>query len=429
MATHTSTIQEQRWWSQQAKFTGMNGNFVAFLGEILKEMDAQKRKLRETSRAYKVIERSFRYIELIYNRSLSTAKDIQGCIKVQEYREIIRKIPLPAKPGFEKSKKPKIKVTRINDEGKEYEVDIDSDLEDEIPTDVPGFPKGWFVSEGEREVSQYIKNVLESAVCGAALEVILMQGLSRDRNGFDTIEKLAEVFGRNAAHIAMLPMQFEWGNPERTLAQDWTEYKLQLDGSEYLRLHSNNEPLMVNSAMTGFEKYQNSFRLIDHIRTSEGENASWVKFKKAVDRFLGDSHRYQFQRAIMNNDNGLAAMTTAAVTIPEDGEYINYVHNQFKSKGSKKKGKGKGKNKNKPANKNPSTHPSDLAAKPKNEKNKNSVDKKCAWCGDKSHFSHQCKSHGDGKWDEKQCNRCKGYGHPQAACINPAKKDKAPKQT
>ena len=50
--------------------------------------------------------------------------------------------------------------------------------------------------------------------------------------------------------------------------------------------------------------------------------------------------------------------------------------------------------------------------------------KSCAWCGENSHQTDKCETFGNGKWDKKQCNRCKGYGHPQEMCVTPIKKNR-----
>ena len=150
-----------------------------------------ERKHREGTREHKIIERSAKYIDLIYSLSLSSKKDIENCQQTQEFREIIRRCPLPVKKGNEH--KTTIKVKRRNAAGVEYDADINSDYEKEIPKSIPGFPKGWFVDESEREVSDYIKFMVESALAGPALEAVSNIGLARDRNGFEVIEKLADV--------------------------------------------------------------------------------------------------------------------------------------------------------------------------------------------------------------------------------------------
>ena len=48
--------------------------------------------------------------------------------------------------------------------------------------------------------------------------------------------------------------------------------------------------------------------------------------------------------------------------------------------------------------------------------------KKCAWCGETKHATHECTNFGKGKWAGKQCNKCKGYNHPPAVCPNPGTK-------
>ena len=50
--------------------------------------------------------------------------------------------------------------------------------------------------------------------------------------------------------------------------------------------------------------------------------------------------------------------------------------------------------------------------------------RQCAWCGDTSHKYWNCNTHGNGKWKNRQCNRCLGTGHPSEVCSNPRKEKK-----
>ncbi len=74
MSCHTNATQAERFWPHAEKFNGLNGNIIAFLGEIIKEMKNQKKKLRENSRQYKIVERSTKYIDFIYSLTLSSKK-------------------------------------------------------------------------------------------------------------------------------------------------------------------------------------------------------------------------------------------------------------------------------------------------------------------------------------------------------------------
>ena len=86
---------------------------------------------------------------------------------------------------------------------------ITSEIEEPIDEDKPGsWPQGWLGNKDEREVGQYLLKVVEASICEHALQVIVAMGNPKDRNGFMAIERLADVYGRNAAHIALLPQLF-----------------------------------------------------------------------------------------------------------------------------------------------------------------------------------------------------------------------------
>ena len=237
----------------------------------------------------------------------------------------------------------------------------------------------------------------------------------------------------------MLPILFEWG--KSNIQADWSEYKTQLLTSQYLKLHPSNEQTMVMSATTGFLKYHHHNRLLDHLRVDVGENPTWEAFQKSVDKFIGDTHRSQFQQAIIRNDNGIASMSAACIGMEKIA--INAVQNQFKALNPKavaKTNKGKGKNNStqnkekakgstdpKPKSKGKgkgTEKPTPSKKSEKSEKTGKEIAKKepCAWCSSEAHKTFQCVKRGDGKWENKQCNICKGFGHPRKACPNFVKK-------
>ena len=266
MSSHTTRAQEQQFWSQPEKYNGLNGNFLAFLCEVLKEFERQMGRLNEKSRMFKIIERAQKYIQTIYIHNLSSAEEIRNNKDIQGLRTIIKYVPLPIR---EDKNKRSVTMTRINPEtGAQETYELDSDYECGLTPDVTGWPKGWCDTVQERFVSNYIKNVFDAAITGAAMEVVSNMGMSRDRTGFDTVERLAEVYGRNAAHISMIPNNFVWG--KNSLVQDWYNYKHKIESTEYLRLHSSNEPMVVHLANKGFDNYSNSFRILDHTRSSVG---------------------------------------------------------------------------------------------------------------------------------------------------------------
>ena len=409
---HSSVAQANRYWSLGEKYTGHNGHFLTYLNELIKEVEFQMNNKKENSRSYEIRKRTFTYLSLIQKNKLSSAAKIRDNEEMKLVRAQIKQIPLPGNTGEQ---------TTINVlEGEQL-----------VPRQVIPFNFQTNFSQGlenthEHEVSHYLKLVIDAGCAGQAAEVIQSMGTYNDRTGFATIERLADVFGREAGHLTLLPTTFEWGT--KNLCLDWSNFKLLIQTHDYLSLHPGCEKLVVESAKVGFESYNDSHRVLDYVRTQLGDNPSWQNFIEKVDKFLGDTFRDQFERALTSNQIGTGALNTFTVTQKtEDIDQINKVGYGFdflpkKSKGTPNnnpKGKGKGKK-----NVNDQGKSSKQQPKAKQE----AVEKKtkaCAWCQSREHATFQCKTYGDGKWDKKSCNRCKGTGHPQEACANPPKAKKS----
>ena len=176
------------------------------------------------------------YITTIYRQK----KEISENEKIIRFRKAIREIPLP-KPTTSSTKEITVKVKVQDDFGNEVEIDqtetVTSDIEEPVEMDKPGsWPKGWLPNKDEREVGQYLLKVVEASICQDAKDVATAMGNPKDRNGFMAIERLADVFGRNASHISMMPQLFTWGTGVN-LASDWNNYKTMLDSSQYAKLH------------------------------------------------------------------------------------------------------------------------------------------------------------------------------------------------
>ena len=163
-----------------------------------------------------------------------------------------------------------------------------------------------------RRVGEYIQNLLEASLAGQPLEVIQITNHERCRNGFVSLCRLADVYGRGLEQDAMGPTNFRWGISK--LHKDWAQYKIMIEGSGYLRQYEGFDPIVCGSARRGFTKYNDHKRLTDWLRTVVDEhNPQWDPFKNAVDKFLGDIHRTEYNEAAINNHNGLMAMDTSAV--------------------------------------------------------------------------------------------------------------------
>ena len=448
---HTNEEQNVRYWPHHEKFDGLNGNFMAFIYEVIKQISYTKEMAKEGSRNHKIQERAMKYLQIIYNWNLASLSELQNDPRILKYRQAIREIPLPNPRRAPGSKKIVEQRQVLQEDGSmnvvNVEVELTSDIEEPIEECKPGsWPKGWLPNKDEREVAMYLLKVLEGAITGPALEVIVSMGNPKDRNGFMVLERLAEVYGRTAAHIAMMPQMFTWGQAE-TLAHDWVNYKMMLETSQYHKLHPGNDAIMVQSALAGFMKYQHYHRLHDHLRVQCGDDATWDVFRDHVDRFIGDVHKNAFQQSILKNERGVAVMTAANILSSPTG--INHVHNSFRpikpvkkidkmdvdstGDGVKKPKNDQKINNNKKLNvktnsQTGTSSPSSANANGKWKKKEKTTPienkkgaRQCAWCGDTSHKYWNCTTYGNGKWKDRTCNRCEGRGHPSEACCNPPK--------
>merc|ERR1711989_52180 len=240
-------------------------------------------------------------------------------------RWMIRTHPLPEHQD-KKKKKYIPEIEKVNIDGKLYDVPTSFNFGTTYCGDLKTL--------NEQEVSHYLKLVIDAGCANEAHGVIETMGQYSQRTGFATIERLADVYGRRSGNIATLPTEFPWA--QKNLHLDWSEYKLQIITHNYLELHAGCEQLVVACAKRGFDKYQDSHRLLDYIRTTLGDEPSWSKLVETVDRFLGDSHRQIFERNVLYNNVGTSK--TNAVLSSEDIYHVNKVGFEFlpKDKGKKK---------------------------------------------------------------------------------------------
>ena len=77
VALHTNQAQGQRYWPHMEKFNGLNGNSLAFIYELTKQIRWAKENPREGARTWEVQERTIKYLALIYNYNLASERRLQ----------------------------------------------------------------------------------------------------------------------------------------------------------------------------------------------------------------------------------------------------------------------------------------------------------------------------------------------------------------
>ena len=109
LGLHTNQTQGQRYWPHMEKFNGFNGNFLAFIYELIKQIGWTKENSKEGTRTWKIQERAIKYLTLLYNYNLASKKEILESEHVQRYRHAIRTIPLPVT-----TKSPDVKLEEVD---------------------------------------------------------------------------------------------------------------------------------------------------------------------------------------------------------------------------------------------------------------------------------------------------------------------------
>ena len=234
----STPLQQARYWQRPEKFTGLNGTWLGYVNELIKETKYQLENTKEQTMVYKVRERAMKFLQLIYNLRIQDRYDFANNERLLDYVKIISAKPLMKKRA-RNPQDPNASTT---------EVDTDIEVHDE---DEPG--DHWIRDKPFRLVAEYLQNIVESSTDGPAHDVLQNLGFDRDRNGYQSLKRLCEVFGRSAQHTACIPQNFIWGT--NSLHSDWARYKNIIDGGLYLATHTTNGPIVVSCAKNGFLAY------------------------------------------------------------------------------------------------------------------------------------------------------------------------------
>ena len=74
LGLHTNQTQGQRYWPHMEKFNGFNGNFLAFIYELIKQIGWTKENSKEGTRTWEIQERAIKYLALLYGYNLASKK-------------------------------------------------------------------------------------------------------------------------------------------------------------------------------------------------------------------------------------------------------------------------------------------------------------------------------------------------------------------
>ena len=362
--------QLSRYWPHNDKWDATRGTFMFYIGQLKKEAYFQSEMHKEGSSIAKIKERAGKFLTIMYMAKINSGTSFNENADIKKLKDAI-------KSKHEKKKKKPTDVQSVTtaDEtpkGSDHQKDpsktphedkdmgvpdddseIDSKIEtkkyctsdgvlinvpvDSLPkkkvsvierdpkdpddpdgadTDIDNVQKGdnWEPCLPLRRIGEYLQNLLEASLMGQPLEVIQISNHERARNGFVSLQRLADVYGRGIEVDAMGPSQYLWGQQGSDLPRDWAGYKILIDGGGYLTQYPNFDAIVCGAARRGFTAYHDHKRLTDWLRTVANEfEPNWDHFRSCVDKFLGDYHRSEYNERALINANGLMAMDTSVI--------------------------------------------------------------------------------------------------------------------
>ena len=77
-----------RYWQHSEKFTGLNGTWLGYVNESIKEIKYQLENTKEGTMIYKVRERAMKLLQLIYNLRIQDRDTFAKSTRLLEYVEI-----------------------------------------------------------------------------------------------------------------------------------------------------------------------------------------------------------------------------------------------------------------------------------------------------------------------------------------------------
>ena len=149
-------FQMARYWQHSEKFTGLNGTWLGYVNELIKEIKFQLENTKEGTMIYKVRERAMKLLQLIYNLRIQDRDQFAKNKRLEQYVEILKRKPLI-------KKRPNI-PSRDSVSSNELNTDIEAEKDDE-----PG--EHWIHEKPFRMVAEYLQNIIESSTEGPAQDV------------------------------------------------------------------------------------------------------------------------------------------------------------------------------------------------------------------------------------------------------------------
>ena len=153
--------QKARYWQHSEKFTGLNGTWLGYVNELIKEIKYQLESTRENTMVYKVRERAMKLLQLTYNLRINDVEAFTKNPVLAKYLEVIKRKPL----------------TKANPQDPDF-AEESSDIEND-----KNAGEHWIQEKPFRHVAEYLQNMIEASVSGPANDVLQNLGYDRDRNG------------------------------------------------------------------------------------------------------------------------------------------------------------------------------------------------------------------------------------------------------
>ena len=122
-----------------------------------------------------------------------------------------------------------------------------------------------------------------ASLAGHALQALREYLFLKNPDGFGTVARIIDIFGQKPKFTLLTQFTYQWSS-QIDPRGDWDQFKLLIDGDQYLKDHPSTEKTVIQCARKGLGKTNKGKKALDQVRANLGSRPEcWENFKSVVD--------------------------------------------------------------------------------------------------------------------------------------------------
>ena len=260
-------------WKPIYKWSGTNSTWLEYLENATNEIKRHMRQNKKTKEKEIVRERGYNILKTILVRRYESPVQIDASSVLARLYDSISKGTRdgihPPPPEMEPESRPSM-------------ISLDSTSTDIALLDEEDY--GCIKDYNLRRVGNWLQTFFEQSTEGIAYKITTKFN-GHNRNGFETLKRLAESFGAPKSQDCVI--KFNWGSG--SFNAEWFEYQRIVSISRICEIDSKHEKLCIAIARRGIKRYRFSSdfsrALINNFGTTNPE-CTWTEFQNFVNEFI-----------------------------------------------------------------------------------------------------------------------------------------------